>query len=130
MSIYSYSYLFSWQFWNGFFVVLGIIFFAMLLLGAFMWWVTEDFDAIQQNPNGDITDHICAFTINDEHRVKLLINYKNKVWTSRVLSGDTGWGDHTWDNKEWVMYTTLGEYINEQVKRHSICYAHKQNNKA
>lgn len=128
MSIYSYSYLFTGQFWNGFFVVMGIIFTAMLLLGAFMWWVTEDFDADQPHPNGDITDHICAFTI-DEHRVKLLINFHNGVWSSRVLSGDTGWGDDTWDNKKWVMYTTLGEYINEQVKQHTLCYNYKQKKK-
>ncbi len=40
-------FLFTWAFWKWFFIVMGIIFCLLLLVGAFMWWATEDFAADQ-----------------------------------------------------------------------------------
>lgn len=45
------EFLFTWAFWQGFFIVMGIIFCLMLLVGAFVWWATGDFDGPVYNPD-------------------------------------------------------------------------------
>lgn len=128
-------FLFKWAFWQWFFIVMGIIFclyiIAMLALIFGIDWFDE---AAPKYGKHEIINHIHEFVIHDiheyklkPHRVKLLINYKNGVWTSRVLSGNTGWSDHTWDNKDGVVYTSLDHYIKKQVQYHTICYINKQN---
>lgn len=37
-------FLLTWQFWKVFFIVMGIIFCLLLLFGAFMWLITNDFE--------------------------------------------------------------------------------------
>lgn len=60
----------------------------------------------------DIIDHRHVFVIGDME-VELLINYRNGLWSSKKIKGDTGTGDSSGG-----VYGSLDEYISDREKSH------------
>lgn len=60
----------------------------------------------------DINNYKHTFKIGSQEIV-LLINYKNKFWTSKVIQGETGTGGSSGGK-----YNSLTDYIKKQESQH------------
>nr|WP_298661096.1 hypothetical protein [uncultured Flavobacterium sp.] len=61
----------------------------------------------------EITNYEHAFKIKNQE-IKLLINFKNGLWTSEIIKGETGIG-----NCSGGTHKNLHEYLKEQEREHT-----------